>query len=205
MDRNYLIAESEAERELDELDVTADDVAQPRQIADRDAAGKFLLAGKATVTLKSQRTGAHFTFKVSHKQGGDVSFVSLLTGPNNETDYRYLGLLADTDHSRLRGVGSGKSCAQPDAPASRAFQYLLDFIGGKNNGTGLEVWHEGRCGRCGRKLTVPSSVESGIGPECASKIEAGSQTVQESRQPSRTEALREAHRRDLWNRARFGS
>jgi hypothetical protein len=30
------------------------------------------------------------------------------------------------------------------------------------------VWHEGRCGRCGRKLTVPESIESGFGPECAS-------------------------------------
>jgi hypothetical protein len=30
----------------------------------------------------------------------------------------------------------------------------------------LEVWHEGRCGRCGRALTVPESVERGIGPEC---------------------------------------
>lgn len=33
----------------------------------------------------------------------------------------------------------------------------------------LQVWHEGRCGRCGRKLTVPSSIETGLGPECAGK------------------------------------
>jgi hypothetical protein len=33
----------------------------------------------------------------------------------------------------------------------------------------LEVWHEGRCGRCGRRLTVPESIESGLGPECATK------------------------------------
>jgi hypothetical protein len=32
--------------------------------------------------------------------------------------------------------------------------------------------HEGKCGRCGRLLTVPSSIESGIGPEC-SKIMRG--------------------------------
>lgn len=30
----------------------------------------------------------------------------------------------------------------------------------------LEVWHEGRCGRCGRALTVPESIASGIGPVC---------------------------------------
>ena len=25
---------------------------------------------------------------------------------------------------------------------------------------------KGKCGRCGRKLTVPSSIESGLGPHC---------------------------------------
>jgi hypothetical protein len=35
---------------------------------------------------------------------------------------------------------------------------------------GLEVWHEGRCGRCNRKLTVPASIESGFGPECINYV-----------------------------------
>jgi hypothetical protein len=34
----------------------------------------------------------------------------------------------------------------------------------------VEFWHEGKCCRCGRKLTVPASIASGIGPECATKI-----------------------------------
>ena len=34
----------------------------------------------------------------------------------------------------------------------------------------LEVWHEGRCGRCGRKLTTPQSVETGFGPVCAQNL-----------------------------------
>jgi hypothetical protein len=37
---------------------------------------------------------------------------------------------------------------------------------------GLKVHHEGRCCRCGRKLTVPESIETGLGPECASRLEA---------------------------------
>lgn len=140
------------------------------RLVEFNAVGNFLFAGKACVTLKSRKTGAHYTYKVAHKKDGDVSFVSLLVGPSNETDYRYLGLLPDNDTTRLRGVGRGKSCAGPDAPSAKAFQYLLDFIWGKTKGEGLEVWHEGRCGRCGRKLTVPESIESGIGPECATKM-----------------------------------
>ena len=33
----------------------------------------------------------------------------------------------------------------------------------------VQVWHEGRCGKCGRKLTVPESLTSGLGPECAGR------------------------------------
>lgn len=29
--------------------------------------------------------------------------------------------------------------------------------------------YEGRCSRCGRKLTVPASIHHGLGPECAGK------------------------------------
>ena len=36
----------------------------------------------------------------------------------------------------------------------------------------VEINHEGRCGRCGRALTVPESVASGIGPESALKMAA---------------------------------
>jgi len=34
----------------------------------------------------------------------------------------------------------------------------------------VEVWHEGRCARCGRRLTVPESISSGFGPECITKV-----------------------------------
>ena len=33
----------------------------------------------------------------------------------------------------------------------------------------VTVWHEGKCGACGRKLTVPDSIKSGIGPVCAAR------------------------------------
>jgi len=33
-----------------------------------------------------------------------------------------------------------------------------------------QVWHEGRCGACNRKLTVPDSISAGLGPKCASNL-----------------------------------
>jgi hypothetical protein len=34
----------------------------------------------------------------------------------------------------------------------------------------LAVYHEGRCGACGRRLTTPESISSGLGPVCAGRI-----------------------------------
>ena len=31
----------------------------------------------------------------------------------------------------------------------------------------VEIWHEGGCKCCGKKLTVPASIELGMGPDCA--------------------------------------
>ena len=39
-------------------------------------------------------------------------------------------------------------------------------------GAGWHLHHEGRCMRCGAPLTVPASVERGLGPECAGKVAA---------------------------------
>jgi len=34
----------------------------------------------------------------------------------------------------------------------------------------LEVWHEGNCCRCARRLTVPASIETGLGYDCATTV-----------------------------------
>lgn len=156
-----------ADREGDDIDTKE---GEAHEIRDPNNAARFLYAGNAIFTLRSKKTGTRFTYRVSHKKGGDVSFVSLLTGSDNTRDYSYMGLLPDDRAGEIRGVGKGKSCTSYDAPSAKAFRYFLDFVWGRNDGAGLEVWHEGRCGRCGRKLTVPESISTGLGPECAGKV-----------------------------------
>jgi hypothetical protein len=48
------------------------------------------------------------------------------------------------------------------------FDYVLNKLK-TNKTTEFEVWHEGKCGKCGRALT-PSSILTGIGPECSKVI-----------------------------------
>lgn len=38
---------------------------------------------------------------------------------------------------------------------------------GAEFGPSIEIWHEGTCCRCGKRLTVPASIELGMGADCA--------------------------------------
>ena len=129
----------------------------------------FITAGNATFTIENDQ-GKHYTFKVRTKdsdQGdGKVSFVSLLTGPDNESSYSYIGLL---NNWKLRTTK--KSQLQPNSLVARIFNFTMRLANQTQDfPAGYELHHEGRCCRCGRKLTTPESVKRGIGPECATKI-----------------------------------
>jgi hypothetical protein len=159
----------------------------------------FAWAGAAILTLVRAAVGdkpeVRFTFKVNRPKktngGTPIYFVSVLTGPSNENDYTFLGtvFLADAGpayvHSRKSAIGltapsalaaqwlmsevlfpvmvAGKNSAAPDGDTSMALDACAAF-------QRVTVYHEGRCCRCSRLLTVPASVASGVGPECAKKL-----------------------------------
>jgi len=133
------------------------------QITDATHALRFALAGNARLTFVSGRTGARFTYRIRASKDGEVHFVSLLTGSDNDGDYEFLGTIRGTAyyHGRRSRIGA-------DAPGAKAFGWCwAQLTTGRIEG--YEVWHEGRCGRCGRTLTVPESIALGIGPECAGR------------------------------------
>lgn len=134
-----------------------------RKLASADVVKAFVLAGNATFTIKSLRTGTRFTYKVRQcEDNKHFHFVSLLSGSNNEADYQYLGTI--NWYGYKRGV---KSRIGDTAPSHLAFQWFWARIASDQLPDTVECWHEGKCGRCGRTLTVPESIERGIGPECA--------------------------------------
>lgn len=134
----------------------------------------FILAGKAELTVLNTRTNGRFTFRVScpriANRGGypmldhdsKVRFVSVLSGPDNQSHYSYMGLL-DIDSLSFRRTT--KSTVNETSPSFLAFSWLIRNI--KNLPDYVEIYHSGFCGRCGKKLTTPDSVKSGFGPECA--------------------------------------
>jgi hypothetical protein len=136
-------------------------------MTDPAAIRRFVTAGRSRITLSSRRTGARYTYRVTKPQDGDGFFVSLLAGPDNEGDFVYLGMLSAGVFRLTKASKMGVV-----APPVAAFRYFCERVlpDGGAVPDALEVRHEGRCGRCGRALTVPESIDTGIGPECAGKL-----------------------------------
>ncbi len=140
---------------------------------------EFVAAGNAifTVECPAGAPKAHYTFKVRRKDATErwpeAYFVSLLTGPDNTESYTYLGMLNPTCGEV---VLTRKSPYGPETYVVRLLRRVLARVWADEaaavEAAGFRLHHEGRCGRCGRHLTVPESIENGIGPECA-QIMAG--------------------------------
>lgn len=139
----------------------------------------FILAGDATFTvqLPASAEQPHYTYRVQKVEASDrwpeSYFVKILTGPENTSDYSYLGKLDDFTGQLIL---TNKSKLSADSFPVRLFNRIMARIWCEDHAAyeqhGYKTHHEGKCGRCGRKLTVPSSIESGIGPECSKMLAA---------------------------------
>jgi len=127
------------------------------------AARRFALAGDAIFTVKNSKTGGRFTFRIDSEEGRP-SFVKVLTGPENTNDYTFIGSI----FAGKTFKHSQKSKISADAKSVKSFDWVWAHIDALPEN--IEVWHEGKCGRCGRLLTTPESIATGIGPTCAQKM-----------------------------------
>lgn len=141
----------------------------PHAISGNENIVRFLLAGNAILTVRNSETGNRFTFKVVEDKDNEGNptgrhYVKVMTGPDNNSSYTYLGTIFGRNvyqHGKKSHIGQ-------DAMSARAFNWVWRRLtSGKELPECIEVWHEGRCGRCGRRLTVPESIETGLGPICA--------------------------------------
>lgn len=130
-----------------------------KQIQNIEDAKKFVLGGKAHFTIVSKKTEVRFTFKLTKAKEKEVFWAYLLRGPNNEMDYKYIGAFANGSFY-AKELGS---------TSVKALTWFLENLFADKLSNNLELWHVGKCARCGRKLTVPESIDSGFGPECRGK------------------------------------
>ncbi len=133
----------------------------------------FVLAGNAILTLQGSETRYTFRVQQGKPREGDQPdrtqpyFLQLLTGPDNTADYQYVGIV-DQSTGRVRLTRASRMTAT-SAPVV-AWDWVMSRMFAGKAYTPAKVHHAGRCGRCGRLLTVPGSIETGFGPECSAKL-----------------------------------
>lgn len=141
----------------------------------------YMMGGSAYFTIRNRLSGNRFTFHVKNKKGAPLFFVRVLTGPDNKTDYTYLG----TIHGSMPNATPAplykhgiRSEIHKDAASAVAFSWLWWQLTNEQQKTkpfplGFEFLNSGRCGRCARMLTTPESLDHGFGPECIEMIASG--------------------------------
>lgn len=146
------------------LDLFAGKMTDPKDILN------FIFAGQAKFTVVSLKTNARFTYKIQkrkgqHHNGRPLMYVHVLRGADNNRDYGYLGYIRPNGRPEILPGKKG----QPEATSYRAIKWLLSNLNQKHLPDNVEFYHSGECGRCGRTLTVPESIQTGLGPVCAGK------------------------------------
>jgi hypothetical protein len=118
----------------------------------------------------------HRTFKIStvrEGKGQDPTkgglagkrIVALLTGPDNTRDYEGFAFVTEDGEVKV-----WKRLRSETRELSR-WEKFADLLAHPAHWAAIGVTYQFslRCRRCGRALTVPESISSGIGPICAGK------------------------------------
>jgi len=132
-------------------------------IIKHELALQFILGGKSFVTFLNTKTDNRFTFKVTKHKRDDIYFVNVLTGPGS---YTFIGTIKDYIYRH-----SKKSHIPSDDQSVKVFQYMINKLNQNDLPEFIEIYHDGKCGKCRRQLTVPQSISTGIGPECLKNLD----------------------------------
>ena len=139
---------------------------------------EFIKAGKAIFTVANLNKETHFTFKITKKVIDDINddkkdiyFTSVLNGPDNWSNYQYVGIYNPDQNKVFLTKKSPYNLASVEY---KVLTWALNIIESqKPLPAGYAIKHSGKCGRCGRLLTTPESIENGIGPECIKRVDGG--------------------------------
>lgn len=130
----------------------------------------YIMGGNSTFTLVCNNT--RYTYKILERflaDGSSIYAVFILSGPDNVNNYRQFARIKVIDGMpKLELLGRTTNIIEYFEYIKMLYYGLLfqDY----SKISDWQVWHTGRCSRCGRLLTVPESIENGIGPECATKV-----------------------------------
>ena len=130
----------------------------------------FMFLGKAQFTLENIETGNYITYEIRSRK--------IKRGDDPETRFFevFVAALGDKVHGkvhigeidRTRGIINVKEGIKSDYIGLVTMKWLLNKWRRLEEFTGktLNIFHHNYCSKCGLELTVPESIQDGIGPIC---------------------------------------
>ena len=133
---------------------------------DREQIKTYLFAGTAIFSLYSRKINKRVTYRVKRDKyaGSDWCTVATLYGPDNEFDYRTIGV--------IKPDGTLLISHKDLSTAEKMIKQFLSVIFDSN-----AEWPETMvfepsdfCAVCGKRLTRSESLKYGIGPSCLRRL-----------------------------------
>lgn len=124
---------------------------------------RYIYGGKGIVTLLSPTTGVHHTYMFKKPLNEDVfpDDILFVYAVHGQAKLFYIGMIEQGKFRLTRA-----SRFSNDTPIVRGARYIMRMMTEPNLVTSMELYHEGICSVCGRPLTNPKSIKTGIGPKC---------------------------------------
>lgn len=145
------------------LDFNPDELGQDQAAIETfEGIVEYLFAGKAILTIKSMKTGQHFTYRVNRIPNSDIFTVCYL----GSEGWYYMGSIFQ--RSTFKATGKTPAVVV-NGVKWKAFEYFFRFLAKGEIPPNVRTYHHGKCGACGRRLTDPISIAEGVGPECRRK------------------------------------
>lgn len=131
-----------------------------------DKVKDYVLAGKSCVILYNNSTGTSIKFWVIARTN-DKGMVTAWWIYTNPEKTEYIGFITKGMGLQLRHPDSTMVLSQK--AGITAFEWFWPRLIRNQLPDTISVLHNGYCGRCGRPLTDPQSLITGIGPVCENK------------------------------------
>lgn len=135
-----------------------------------DKALKFILAGRCEFVAISGKTGVKIVYEMKRKQSnrgnGDEFIYYLKTKIDSQMVYAGV-IFYDKTTELFKFVQGVKGKVSAFHVNIKSILYILNNFNKGRTTLNLRIYHVGKCGRCGRKLTDEQSILTGLGPTCA--------------------------------------
>lgn len=154
-------------------------------------AARMISAGNVVVTVKSRSTGEHITVKLASRLKNDSGRGKKWQPVGPDQASHIFASVRNADRAGWDDkIGTyyprnGRFYEDDNADSARvwAAAAVLRWLCGEADETHATYQESSECGRCGKQLTDPVSIERGIGPECYGKITGSQHQEKQKREP----------------------